>query len=70
MYFPASNFSTGWAFKILNGVYSEKDLGIMISKTLNLYNRGNQRLGLLKRTCHFVTHQNKRRLLHLTMVNL
>ena len=49
---------------------------IMINKTLNfteqansLYNRAKQRLGLfIKRTCHFVTDQNKRILLYLPMV--
>ena len=53
----------------------EKDLGIYINRTHNftehtdyLYSRANQRLGLLKRSCHFVDSTPERRILHLTMV--
>ena len=34
----------------------------------SLYNRANQRFGLLKRTCHFVDSAAKRRILYLTMI--
>ena len=61
--------------KILDYVNSEKDLGVTMNRTLNftehanfLYSKANQRLGLLKRTCHFVGNTNKRRVLYLTMV--
>ena len=60
---------------LLDYTQSEKDLGITINRTLNfsehtdsLYNRANQRFGLLKRTCHFVDNNAKRRVLYLTMV--
>ena len=53
----------------------EKDLGILVNGTLNftnhvdtLYSKANQRFGLLKRTCHFIKNQNRKRVLFLTMV--
>ena len=46
---------------ILEYTETEKDLGILMNRTLNftdhlnfLYIRANERFGLLKRTCHFV----------------
>ena len=36
--------------------------------TDSLYKRANQRFGLLKRTCHFIDNNAKRRFLYLTMV--
>ena len=61
--------------KILDYVSSERDLGVIMNRTLNftehansLYSKANQRLGLLKRTCHFVNNTAKRRVLYLTMV--
>ena len=33
-----------------------------------MYSRANQRLGLKKRTCHFINDKGKRRALYLTMV--
>ena len=61
--------------KILDNVSSEKYLGVTMNRTLNftehakfLYSKANQRLGLLKRTCHFVSNTNKRGVLYLTMV--
>ncbi len=60
---------------LLDYVSSEKDLGIFMNSTLNfneqanfLYGKANQKLGMLKRTCHFVTDINKRRVLYLTLV--
>ena len=60
---------------ILEYTETEKDLGILMNRTLNftdhsnyLYGRANQRFGLLKRTCHFVHSIEKRRVLYLTMV--
>ena len=54
---------------------SEKDLGIFMNSTLNfneqanfLYGKANQKLGMLKRNCHFVTDTNRRRILYLTLV--
>ena len=60
---------------LLDYVSSEKDLGILMNSTLNfndqanyLYSKSNQKFGMLKRTCHFVSDSNKRRALYLTLV--
>jgi hypothetical protein len=53
----------------------EKDLGIIINGNLNfthhadlLYSKANQKLGLLRRTCHFVQNIRKKRALYLSLV--
>ena len=53
----------------------EKDLGVHIQGKLDwsqhcnkLYSKANQRLGLLKRTCHFTKNINKRRAFYLSQV--
>ena len=53
----------------------EKDLGIHIQGKLDwtqhcnkLYSKANQRLGLLKRTCHFTKNISKRRAFYLSQV--
>ena len=53
----------------------EKDLGIHMNGSLNfthhsdmLYSKASQRLGLLKRTCHFVKNMDRKRALYLVMV--
>ena len=53
----------------------EKDLGVHIHGKLDwtqhcnkLYSKANQRLGLLKRTCHFTKNVNKRRAFYLSQV--
>ena len=50
-------------------------LGLTMNRTLNftehvilLYNKANQRFGLLKRTCHFIDNTARRRVLYLSMV--
>ena len=60
---------------ILDYVSSEKDLGITMNRTLNytdhtyiLYSKASQRLGFLKRYCHFITNTSKRRILYLTII--
>ena len=60
---------------LLDYVVSEKDLGITMNRTLNftehaifLYNKANQRFGLLKRTCHFIDNTARRRVLYLSIV--
>ena len=60
---------------ILEYTETEKDLGILMNRTLNftdhsnfLYGHANQRSVLLKRTCHFVHSIEKRRVFYLTMV--
>ena len=54
---------------------SEKDLGVHINSKMNwsehsdiIYSKANQKLGLLKRTCSFVSNMRKRRTLYLTQV--
>ena len=54
---------------------SEKDLGININTNFSfnehcniIINKANQKYGLLKRTCHFVTDIKRRRILYLTIV--
>ena len=60
---------------LLDYVPSEKDLGITVNRSSNftehansLYNKANQRFGLLKRTCHFIDNTAKIRVLYFTMV--
>ena len=62
-------------FSILEYTGTEKDIGILMNRTLNftdhsnfLYGRANKRFGLLKRTCFFVHSIKKRRVLYFTMV--
>ena len=58
---PDNNFIYAMGNSPINYTDIEKDLGIYIQGKLNwtqhcdkLYSRANQRLGLLKRTCHFI----------------
>ena len=60
---------------ILDYADSEKDLGIIMNTSLNftdqanfLYGKANQKLGMLKRNCYFVTDINRRKVLYLTLV--
>ena len=59
----------------LDSVDSERDLGLVVTRELDwtsqcekIYSRANQRLGLTRRTCHFLTKSNRRRVLYLAMV--
>ena len=61
--------------KIIEYTPCEKDLGIKMVPNLTwtehtnfLYSRANQRLGMLKRNCNFVSNLRKRRALYLTQV--
>ena len=54
---------------------SERDLGVHVNKSFNfnehcekLLIKANQQFGILKRTCHFVTDKNRRRVLYLALV--
>ena len=56
-------------------VQCEKDLGVRITPRLNwseqckaLCSKANSRLGLVKRTCHFVLSEKQRRVMYLAMV--
>ena len=60
---------------ILDYETSEKDLGVYIHSKLSwsahcssLTSKGNNQLGLVKRTCYFINNSNQRRALYLTMV--
>ena len=59
----------------LDFVRSEKDLGVHINSTLTwtehnnfIYSKANRKLGLLKRTCHFVKNLKQRRSLYLAII--
>ena len=59
----------------LNFVDSEKDLGILVTTRLSwqnqylaLYSKSSSRLGLVKRTCHFIVCQRQKRSLYLSLV--
>ena len=60
---------------LLSYADSERDLGVHVNKSFNfidncdkLLTKANQQLGILKRTCHFVTNKNRRRVLYLALV--
>ena len=60
---------------LLSYADSEKDLGVYINKSFTfneqceiLLTQANQKFGILKRTCHFVTCKNRRRVLYLALV--
>ena len=60
---------------LLSYADSEKDLGVHINKSFTfneqceiLLTKANQKFGILKRSCHFVTCKNRRRVLYLALV--
>ena len=72
---PFIQYQYSLGTELIDYCNSEKDLGININGTLNftyhtdiLYSKANQRLGLLKRTCHFIKNTDRKRALYLTMV--
>ena len=63
------------AENLLSYADSERDLGVHVNKSFNfnehcekLLIKANQQFGILKRTCHFVTNKNRRRVLYLAPV--
>ena len=59
----------------LDYVENEKDLGVLVTSKFDwsdqcckVYSKANQKLGLTRRTCHFVNDKNRRRVLYLTLV--
>ena len=63
------------AENLLSYADSERDLGVHVNKSFNfnehcekLLIKANQQFGILKRTCHFVTNKNRRRVLYLALV--
>ena len=73
--FPFSRFQYTIGSDLLEYADSEKDLGILISPSLDfnghidaVISKAKQQFGLLRRTCHFVNDRKKRRALYLTLV--
>ena len=63
------------AENLLSYADSERGLGVHVNKSFNFNEhcekhliKANQQLGILKRTCHFVTNKNRRRVLYLALV--
>ena len=72
---PFYNFVYSLGGESLDYVSSEKDLGVMVTSTFDwaeqcgkVYSKANQKLGLSRRTCHFVIDNNRRRILYLTLI--
>jgi endonuclease/exonuclease/phosphatase family metal-dependent hydrolase len=72
---PFTHFTYTLGEDPLDEVSSEKDLGVMVNSPLEwneqcdqIYSRANQKLGLMKRTCHFVYDQTRRRILYMALV--
>ena len=72
---PFSKFMYRLGNVPLEFVNSEKDLGVHINRSLTwtdhcnyLYSKASRNLGLLRRTCHFVTNTRQRRNLYLALV--
>ena len=60
---------------LLSFADSKKDLCVHVNKSFNFNEhcenvliKAYQKFGVLKRTCHFVTHSNRRRVLYLALV--
>ena len=67
------NYTLGW--NILAYETEEKDLGIIVNNNFSwveqhnqIINKASQMLGLLKRTCHFVVSNHRKRTIYLAMV--
>ena len=72
---PFTQFVYSLGDSSLDYVESEKDLGVMVTSDLDwaeqcqkVLSAANQKLGLTRRTCHFVCDQARRRVLYLTLV--
>ena len=72
---PFSQYSYSLGENPLEYVESETDLGVAVTTNLDwsdqclkVYSRASQKLGLTRRTCHFVTNQQHRRVLYLALV--
>ena len=72
---PISDFIYSISNNPIQYTELEKDLGIHINNKLNwnahcekILSKANQRLGLLKRSCNFVSNTRKRRTLYISMV--
>ena len=74
---PFTKFYYTMGDEIIDYCDTEKDLGININGTLNwslhsdlLYDKANRLLGLVKRTCHFISNTNMKRTLYLTLIRI
>ena len=72
---PFTQFVYSLGDTSLDYVDSEKDLGVLVTSKFDwsdqcgkIYSKANQKLGLTRRTCHFVVDENRRRVLYLTLV--
>ena len=72
---PLSRFNHTLGRNILDYETEEKDLGVIVNNNFSwaeqhnqIINKASQMLGLLKRTCHFVISNHRKRTLYLAMV--
>ena len=72
---PFSRFDYTLGNNILDYEANEKDLGVIVNSNFSwveqhnqLINKASQMLGLMKRTCHFVVSNHRKRTLYLAMV--
>ena len=72
---PFSRFDYTLGNNILDYEVNEKDLGVIVNSNFSwveqhnqLINKASQMLGLMKRTCHFVVSNHRKRTLYLAMV--
>ena len=72
---PFYNYIYSMGGETLDYVDSEKDLGVLVKSSFNwdeqcgkVYSKANQKLGLSRRSCHFLIDECRRRVIFLTMV--
>ena len=72
---PFYNFVYSLGGTLLDYVHCEKDLGAMVTSSLDwkeqcskVLSKANPKLGISRRNCHFVIDSNRRRVLYLTLV--
>ena len=72
---PEIQFMYHLGSEMLDYCESEKDLGIIVNSKLNwnehcdyIISKFHKKMGLLRRTCHFVKNPNRRRVLYITLV--
>ena len=75
MHITSNAYHYNLAENLLSYADSERDLGVHVNKIFNFnehcekrLTKANQQLGILKRTCHFVTNRNRRRVLYLALI--
>ena len=70
-----SNFKYSLGSEAIKYCLEEKDLGVYITHKANfsshcdkIYSKANSRLGLTRRSCHFVKNEKQKRTIYLTMI--